>query len=449
MSSKLFRGWKDVFRFTFTQGVSGKNFKLATMGLTILLFIVGMAISIIMAYSQKKDATELSPIEVVHIIDESEIQVLYLDGFMEVYKENYPTLSFVQEKSTVQELNEKLLKDSDEEGSKDVILQIGKADKGYRMTLYLPQNSVIKESEAEELLEDITLVMEQSKLISSGIPMEKLVLMMSSISTTMLDAGEEEKGIGEELVILLLPTLCMLFIYMMNIVYGQGMGNIVSMEKNSKLMEMMLTLTQPYSLIFGKILATTCIAIMQMTLWVGGLVVGFLLGDVVAQNVVYPEYTNDLLEIFRLLGSKEGSTAFSIGAFIIAFLTVCLAFLFYCVLAGLIASFSAKAETLAQVMSYYTIIMVLGFFGAYFLPLQEKEWLNTLLRICPLTSAYMLPGDIVVGNITVAESILYVAILMASSIALVIAAGKIYKNQLFYKGTGLKSRFKKKNKAEA
>lgn len=446
MNSKMFRGWKDVFRFTFTQGVSGKNFKLATIGLTILLFVVGMGISIIMAFSQKKDATELSPIEAVHIIDESEIQILYLDGFMEVYKEKYPTLSFIQEEGTVQELNEKISKEADEEGSKDVILQIGKAEKGYRMTLYLPQNSVLKESEAEDLLEDITLIMEQSKLISSGIPMEKLVLMMSGISTTMLDAGEKEKGIGEELVTMFLPMVCMFFIYMMNLVYGQGMGNIVSMEKNSKLMEMMLTLTQPYSLIFGKILSTTCIAIMQMTLWVGALVFGFLLGDTVAQNVVYPEYTNDLLEIFRLLSSQDGSTAFSIGAFVVAFLTVCLAFLFYCVLAGLIASFSTKAETLAQVMSYYTIIMVLGFFGAYLLPLQEKEWLNTLLRICPLTSAYMLPGDIVVGNITVMESILYVAILMVSSTALVIAAGKIYKNQLFYKGAGLKTVLRKRIK---
>lgn len=448
MNKNLFRGWKDVFSFTFLQGMNGKNFKLTTLGLTLALFAIGMAISILLAHGQKKDAMELSPIEKVHIIDESEIQVLYLDGFVQTYQEEYPSLSFVKEEGTLREINEQMLQEADEEGSKDVILQITKENEGYKMTLYLPQNTVLKKSEAEDLLDDISIVMEQSKLISSGIPMEKLILVMSNISTNILDAGEAEKSLGEELVAIFLPMICMFFIYMMNLVYGQGIGSTVSVEKTSKLMEMMLTLTQPYSLIFGKILSTTCIAILQTVLWVGGLVSGFLLGDVLAKEIVYAEYSNDLLEIFRLLNEQEGSTAFSIGAFVVAFLTICLAFLFYCFLAGLVASFASKAENLAQTMGYYTIIMVLGFFGAYLLPLKEKEWLNTLLRICPITSAYMLPGDIVVGNITVMESIFYVSILLVTTIVLVVVTGKIYKNQLFYRGTDFKDRLKKR-KAKA
>jgi len=314
------------------------------------------------------------------------------------------------------------------------------------MALYIPEFSLIKEGEGEDFLEDVMMVMEQSKLVSSGIPMEKLMIAMSGISTSMLDAGEAEKSIGEELVSMLLPMLLMFFIYMMNLIYGQSIGNIVSVEKTSKLMEMMLTMTRPYGLIFGKIFAMTGIAILQMVVWLGGLIAGFLIGDMVAQRTIYPAYNNVLLEVFRLLGSQEGSTAFSAGAFALAFITVCVSFLFYCVLAGMIASFATKAENLAQVMSYYQILMMLGFFGAYLVPLEAGEGMKTLLRIFPVTSAYMLPGDLVVGNVTVLQGILYMSVLVVTTIVLVIISGKVYKNQLFYKGSKWTDRFKRKNK---
>ncbi|MBQ7775513.1 MAG: ABC transporter permease [Lachnospiraceae bacterium] len=454
MNKGLFSGWKDVFSFTFKQGMNAKNFKGATIGLALLLFIGGMAISVIMAFVQQKDATEVSPIEVVHVIDESGLDVLYLEGFLESNKEHYPSLSFIMEEGNVQEVSTAIQQeilstgseDSTTKGTQDVILHVGEEGEGYLMTLYLPEASIITEDEANDFLEDVIMVMEQSKLFSSGIPMEKLVFAMGSISSTMLDAGEEEKSLGEELVSMLLPMICIFFIYMMNLVYGQSMGNIVSMEKTSKLMEMMLTLTRPYGLIFGKIFAMTSIAVIQMFLWIGSFVVGFLLGDVVAKEIIYPEYNNLLLEVFKLMGGQEGSTAFTVGAFALALFTICLSFLFYCVLAGLVASFATKPENLAQVMSYYQLIMLAGFFGAYMLPLQEKEWINTILRIIPITSAYILPGDLVVGNVTVLQGILYMSILLVTTIVLVIVTGKIYKNQLFYKGTSLKDRFKKKKK---
>ena len=447
MNKSLFHGWKDIFSFTFKQGLNEKNFKRTTFGIAIVLFIVGMAISIIMAFVQKKDATEVSPLEVVHVIDESNLQVLYLDGFVETNKEKYPKVSFLLEESTVEEISQKLVKEAGENGSKDAILHISESEKGYLMSLYLPEGSVLARDDGEEFLSKLTMVMEQSKLYSSNIPMEKLVLVMSGITTTMLDAGEAEKSMGEELVAIFLPMIVVLFLYIMNFVYGQSIGNIVSVEKTSKLMEMILTMTKPYGLIFGKIFAMACIGIMQTILWIAAFVVGFLAGDFVAKEIVYPEYSNIVLEIFGLLKNQDGSTAFSWGAMIVALVTICIGFLFYCVLAGLFASFAAKAETLAQMMSYYNIIVVLGFMGAYLVPLEENSMLSTLVRIFPVTSAYMLPGDIVVGNITVLESILYILILLVTTIVVVIITGKIYKNQLFYKGAGLKARFMKKKKA--
>ena len=132
MNNSLFHGWKDVFSFTFKQGTTTKKFKSVTFGLALALFIVGMAISVIMAFVQKKDATELSPLQVVHVIDESNLPVLYMDGFLEMNKEKYPEVSFQMEQGTVEELSQKIAKEADpEKGSKDAILHITETEKGY------------------------------------------------------------------------------------------------------------------------------------------------------------------------------------------------------------------------------------------------------------------------------------------------------------------------------
>lgn len=441
MNKGMFSGWRDVFLFTLRQA-TGKKFRSVTIGLALVMLAAGMAVSTIMAFVQKKEDGKLSPIGQVYVVDNSELEVLYLEGFGERYGESFPDISFVEAQQPVEELAVTL----GEQEPESVILEIGRSAEGYLLTVVLPYGSEIDKEDAEDLCEAFASVMEQSKLLSSGIPMEKLVLAMSGVQSSQLDAGEEERSIGEQMVAMLAPMLIIFFMYFMTLMYGMSVGNAVSVEKCSKLMEMMLTLTRPYGLIFGKVLAITVTAIGQILLWIGCLVGGFFLGHGIAGAVIYPDYHNVLLEIFILLKGQVGSTAFTPGAIALAVFTLCLAFLFYCMLAGLIASFASKAEELGQVMSFYQLSMIAGFFGSYMLPLQEKDWLNTILRIVPLTSAYMLPGDILVGNVTMPEGLLFVAVLMVFTAALVVLTGRIYRNQLFYRGKSLKERLHRKAK---
>lgn len=441
MNKGMFSGWRDVFLFTLRQA-TGKKFRSVTIGLALVMLAAGVAVSTIMAFVQKKEDGKLSPIGQVYVADNSELDVLYLEGFGERYGETFPDISFVEAQQPVEELAVTL----GEQEPESVILEIGRSAEGYLLTVVLPYGSEIDKEDAEDLCEAFASVMEQSKLLSSGIPMEKLVLAMSGVQSSQLDAGEEERSIGEQMVAMLAPMLIIFFMYFMTLMYGMSVGNAVSVEKCSKLMEMMLTLTRPYGLIFGKVLAITVTAISQILLWIGCLVGGFFLGHGIAGAVIYPDYHNVLLEIFILLKGQVGSTAFTPGAMTLAVFTLCLAFLFYCMLAGLIASFASKAEDLGQVMSFYQLAMIAGFFGSYMLPLQEKDWINTILRIVPLTSAYMLPGDILVGNVTMPEGLLFVAVLMVFTAALVVLTGRIYRNQLFYRGKSLKERLHRKAK---
>ncbi|MBQ8821110.1 MAG: ABC transporter permease [Lachnospiraceae bacterium] len=427
MKKGAFTGWQDVFAFTWKQAVKGKGFKAATVGVALVFLIVGLAISTIMAFVQSEEDGKVSPVGVVSLEDESGLAVLYLDGFTYTYGEEYPNVSFVE---NAEEYSLKL--------------KITQKEGGYLLSAVLPFESDISEGDAQDFLDDFTVCMEQSKLLSSGIPQDKLVFAMSGVSTEYLTAGEEEKSVGEVLVTMFVPMLTIFALYMMTLVYGQGIGNIVSVEKSSKLMEMVLTMTKPYALLLGKISATVVLALLQLGLWIVCLVGGFFGGHFIAETVIYPGYVNYILEVFELLSMEEGSSAFSVGAIVLCLLCLCIGFLFYCVLSGTVASFASKTEELAQCMAYYQIAVIIGFFGAYTLPLQEKEWLNTILRIFPLTSAYLLPGDILVGNVNVGMGVLYTVLLFVFTLALVLVAGKVYKNQLFHKGVNILERFKKK-----
>ena len=72
------------------------------------------------------------------------------------------------------------------------------------------------------------------------------------------------------------PVVFMMGLYFMVIIYGQNMGQIVSIEKSSKLMESLLVMTRPYGLIFGKIIATSFIAIFQIVVWFAAGMGGFV-----------------------------------------------------------------------------------------------------------------------------------------------------------------------------
>ena len=232
MNKEIFRGCGDVFCFTFRQGVLQKNFKHATLGIAIFLFVMGMAINVIMAFGQKKEVADCLKLEVVHVIDESGLQTLYWDGFIEENKERYPKVSFEVAEGSVEETNRKLAEQVTEgKGTKragDVLLHIQQTDEGYRMTLYIPEYSVIKEDVGKDFLERVTLVMEQSKLLSSEIPTEKLVYAISGISSQMKDAGEVGRSLEENLIVMLFPMFCGCFIVLTVLVYGESVGNIVT-----------------------------------------------------------------------------------------------------------------------------------------------------------------------------------------------------------------------------
>lgn len=435
MNKTMFSGWKDVFFFTFKQGF-GKRYKIVSLILALILLAVGLAINIVSAIGQKKD-DNISPIEKVYVIDESGIGDINWHDSKQLDREQFPNVTFEQTSSDIEELGLKL-KDNE---ATSVITKITKEKNSYRVSIYIPYGSEVTTDDGENLAKAEKAIVQEGLIRASDIDKDKISYVVSSMDTEFSTVGEEAKDTNELMLTTVVPMFFMLGLYFMVIIYGQSMGQIVSVEKSSKLMETLLVMTRPYGLIFGKIIATSALAIIQIALWVVALLGGFVAGDVIAHNLVYSAYENNVLTMLKDVASQEASKAFSVEAIILTLIAVCLAFIFYCMLAGAISSFASKADELGTVMMFYNMFIMIGFIGSYLLPMMiGKEWIKVLIRLIPMSAAFLIPSEILVGTVSTGAGVVYLIVLFGWIILTAVLAGKIYRDQVFYRGQSLKYR---------
>ena len=428
MNKELFSGWQKVFSFTFRQDTKGK-FKRSTLIMALIFLLVGMSISIIMAVVEKSASESISPVETVHVINDSDLKEMRYELFAADERDTYPTVSFKEETTDVADVYATLAG-----CDKDVIIHITNEGIEYSAELIIPEGSSIKESEGKAVLLCFEDVLNAARLLSSDIEPEKLSIALSPVVVEKLIAGEEERSVGEEVMSDILPMMVIMLMYFIILIYGNGMGNAISVEKTSKLMEMMLTMTRPYALILGKITALTSVAVIQILVMFGSFIGGFFMGDAISKSMIYPEYTNPILEVIKLMSEKGAGNAFSFGSIILACIMICVALLMYFLLAATLGSFAEKTEDVPQYMVFFQMATLAGFMTATLLPMKEIAWVNTLLRIVPISAAFVLPGDILVGKISILSGGLYLALMAVFTIILVLIAGKIYINKIFYRG---------------
>ncbi len=430
--TNLFKGWKEVFSFTFVQAVKIKTFKSATITIAILLFLAGILSNVLpVVFSGDSEDESLTFIENVYVKNDTDIAALSFNEFAAFAGENFKDTVFTTTTDDV----DSLLKDLEGEESCDVVLQISKADEGYDFQIHIPTISALYTEDCNELLNQSMAYFQSALIASSGISAEALQGASLPINHSSYFDGEEE-SLGKILFEMIAPMAVSLILYIMILLYGQSIGKSVISEKTSKLMETILTTIRPYALIAGKVLGTFSVAIVQFLIWVGTLIAGFLLGDVLAK-AIDKDYSNMILDILNLI-KEDSALAFSVPAVILCIVGVVLAFLFYCSLAGAVSSTLTNAENLSQGMSLFQLPVIFGFLISYMLPLYGVS--DTIMMACrfiPFTAAFMLPSDILLGNVSLGIGCAALAVMLVFTIAMMMLTAKIYKDKVFYRGNNV------------
>ncbi|MDE6875582.1 MAG: ABC transporter permease [Lachnospiraceae bacterium] len=425
MKESRFRGWKDVFSFTFHQMTKKTGYRAVTAVVSLLL-VVGLILVIVLTGKPDEKQVEKSGLETVWVVDEYDVD--YAQMLAVLGREEFADVTFVG----VADYETALESVRQDNGVSSVIVRVSYDEGTFYMNGILPENSTASFDAAEDLLAAMAECFEYAKVDMAQLTQEQGMAVLMPVVTGDGKIGEDH-SIGAVIVKMMAPMIFGLVLYMMLIFYGQDVSREISVEKVSKLTETLLTSIKPYAMITGKVLAVALAGILQFFFWIVCSGVGLVIGNAVAKSM-YPGYQNVVVQALDYVRETYSTSAFSPVAVLLAVLIFVVGFLFYSVLAGMAGSLVSKPEDTAQVQSIFQFPIIISFFACYFGLMLEKEGLVFVTRFIPFTIPFGMPCDLLTGTVGILQGVVSLVILLVFAVLCIILSGKLYEGLILYNG---------------
>lgn len=242
------------------------------------------------------------------------------------------------------------------------------------------------------------------------------VLSLPPPSTRLLDPDAVDP-----LLVYLLGLAFALLFFQIVVLFGYSIAQSVVQEKQTRVIELLVTTVPVRQLLIGKILGNGILAFGQILLLV--------VAGVAALRIAQPE----------LLDSIPGIP--SAAAWFLVFFV-----LGFAMLSCLWAAAGAMASRLEDLQSTATpvqMFVMLPFFASFLA--NEPGPLQTALSYIPLSSPMVMPKRVVQGDVALWEPLLSLLIIAATAVLFVTVARRLYENSLLQTGRslGFRSAWKK------
>jgi ABC-2 type transport system permease protein len=243
---------------------------------------------------------------------------------------------------------------------------------------------------------------------AAGIPAEKAAgILNHAVQVETVKLGKDQS-------FTFFYTYIMIFaLYMVILMYGQMIATNVANEKSSRTMELLVTSVNTNAMIFGKVLATCLVGLIQLALIFGSSMLfyhlnsEFWVNDMVVSSIFNPPPALLLqLLLFFFLG-----------------------FLVYAFLYGAVGSMVSRLEETTSAVMPVTMLFMISFFLVV-IPLASGDTESTMIRICsfvPFSSPVAMFTRIAMGSVPLIEILLSVAILVLSVVLIGFLAARIYR----------------------
>ncbi len=436
MKQNNLNGFRQVFSFTLKQQMNSKGYKLIMILLAVLLFLLPAVIMPLVEKFGGKDemtSTKLANVYVVDLTEEATFDWNIMNMAGDAVFSNIAYTDCGDDITAAQNLLE-----ADTYG---VILALEKEESGYLANVLLPDETELSGDDTNAFEEFINENFQMVLLTKSGLSPEQLTEIYTPTYGSVEKGIENPEENAEEdpfagirqILSFLLPYLNIMILYFLVLYYGQNVANIVLMEKTSKLMDTFLVAIKPAAMIFGKVFAIALASIIQVAIWLVALIAGFFTGTQLVR-MINPDTDMMLISFFESIGEFSG--VFSIPGAIIAVLIICAGFLLYCAVASIGGSLAGKPEDLGSTNILFTLILIVSFFCTFTTGAMTGNMPSGLswLDLVPFIAIMVTPSRVLLGNITIVEGLLSLAITLALACVFVWVAGKIYKAMSLYKG---------------
>lgn len=203
----------------------------------------------------------------------------------------------------------------------------------------------------------------------------------------------------------------MFILYMVILLYGNGVSTSVAREKDSRTMELLITSTSTRDLILGKVFAAGLAGVLQSAIIILGAYLGFMIS-----KGHYPEM------ILMLL---EGQLSFDVIMVYLLFSVV--GYILYLFVFAAMGSLVSKVEDVASVTTPITLLFVVAYMIATISFQNPNLKITTISSYIPFISIFTMPIRYMLTTVSFVEIGISVVIMIVTVYLLSILSIKIYR----------------------
>ena len=414
----------------FKERVYKKSFIITTLLMPLLLALMSVAPTLIMIYA-KGDAKTVS------VIDNSGIVASALESDEDVKFVIVPN----------DDLQEELKKSLESENFG--VLYIGKdiVDNPNDIQLYTnSSSSMLIEETITSQVED---VIEAERLKEYNIENLKAILEEISVDINLstFRNGEEESTVSSSAVSSLVGIVLGFVLYFFLVIYGSIVMQSIIEEKNSRILEVLVSTVRPFDMMMGKILGVASVAATQIVVWgvlvitMSAVVLPMLMPDDLMANIEAVQNGADVAAMASAGVDTSMVTAMAsvldtgyIAKIVVLLLVFMVGgFLLYAAMYAAVGASVDEAQDAQQLTTPITIPIILAFIILTMIMNDPNSPLVVWCSMIPFTSPIVMMGRIPSG-IPTWEIALSIVLLYATFIFMVYVAGKIYRVGIFMHG---------------
>lgn len=391
-----------VAEFTIKDMVKRKSF-IISLVIILLLIVIGFNVpNILKLVRGDKDWSTK-----ILLVDSENI----FEGTLDSLNQQDSSYKFevIKEKITNDEIKDKI-----ENGEIKCCLVFTKEDSGIKID-YIVESVASSGEIPKEVLESFNVLYTNVQISKLNLNEEQLKSLNTNFDVQVTQTDENAAS-GNQFVIMLLSLVLFYAIYFC----AYQVSSSITTEKTSKIMETLITSTNPKTIVLGKTIGIGIVGLIQIVLIVGVSIISAL--------TFLPEGT---LEGVLDMSNINATLGIITGVYFI------LGYFFFALLYALTGSTVSKPEDISSANTPIALISLIGFYLAYFSMMNPSSDINIVASILPISSPFSMPFRVMMGTATTTQIATSIAVLAISIILVAKISIKIYSSAILNYGTRL------------
>lgn len=432
------RGTKQIFCFTLIQGLKSKSIKISTIILCAIILCIVPVMTVINKDTKNKDKS--TKIKKVMVIDGSGIGIA--EELSKIEDDLYGDIAYENADIDYENLDEDAKLKDIYQFKKDadyVYLVVTYTGESFASQVYFDKESKISEKDAGNysqflsdnfgkiLADKYGITEEQAKVLDAQ-------TVVTYASEELADKDKVDAHENTKYAVIYGMMMIMMFVLAYG---GERIAMSITVEKSSKIIDMLMVSVKPMAIVVGKICANLTILFVQIALM--GL---SYLGSIVINGLIFNDGKIYIPGNVRNIFNPNNFAGVSVGNIILGIFIFVFGFVLYGMIAGVAGASVSKTEDISEGIKLYTFLLIICAYVVIFFisdrVYTEQGIFTYIVEYVPLTSVMYVPAGLLTGYVSLTTGLISAAIMCIATALITIFVADIYESMIYYNGKPLK-----------